>query len=283
MEPAPPPELLPVSGSIRGLRVLVTGCASGIGLATVQLLAAEGARLVGVDRHEPPVPMDEWYPCDLGDPEAIDHLVARLDGALHGVCNAAGLPTTRPAADIMRVNLFGLRHLTERLLPRLEDGASVVNIASCAGTGWPKRLDVITQLLATDSMAAGLAEFAQRQLDPVEAYFLSKEAVTVYTMVTATKHVDRRIRVNAVSPGAVYTPILDDFYTTMDADRLAELRTYAGGREGYPAEIAAPIAFLLSRAASWVNGTNLIVDGGAETAVTLGTMAERTPNTPRDI
>lgn len=226
--------------------------------------------------------MDEAFRCDLRDPDAIDDVVDQIDGPLDGVCNAAGLPTTQSPEDIMAVNIFGLRHLTERIFPRLEEGASVVNIASCAGTGWPARLDAINSLLDTSSMAEGLDVFAELHLDSLEAYFLSKEAVTVYSMVSATKHVDRGIRVNAVSPGAVYTPILGDFYATMDTDRLAELREYAGGREGYPAEIAAPVVFLLGRAASWVNGNNLIVDGGAETAVTLGAMAERTPSGTSD-
>ena len=104
-------------------------------------------------------------------------------------------------------------------------------------------------------MAEGMAAFAELQLDSVEAYFLSKEAVTVYTIASASKHVDRRIRVNAVSPGAVYTPILDDFYATMDADRLAELRGYAGGREGYPAENAVTLGAIEERTASTASGT----------------------------
>ncbi|MDH3755394.1 MAG: coniferyl-alcohol dehydrogenase, partial [Acidimicrobiia bacterium] len=255
------------------------GCASGIGRAVTQLLAAEGAAVVGLDINEPDFPIDEFLLCDLNRPTSIDALVARLQGRIHAVCNAAGLPTTRTPDEIMAVNLFGLRHLTTRLLPRIEDGGSVVNIASCAGTGWPARIDVIKELLATPTMAEGLAASARLGLDPVEAYYLSKEAVTVYTMALATQHVDRRIRVNAVSPGAVYTPILEDFYATMDASRLAELRSYAGGREGHPGEIAAPVAFLVGRAASWVNGVNLIVDGGAETAVTLGRMDSRSSGT----
>jgi len=271
-----------ISGSVEGLRVLVTGCASGIGRATTDLLVAEGAKVVGVDINEAPAGVLEHFRCDIGNPDAIDDMLNQLDDPIHGLCNAAGLPTTRSPSEIMAVNLFGLRHLTERLLPRLDDGGSVVNIASCAGTGWPQRIELIDTLLAAKSMAEGMAVFEGQRLDSVETYYLSKEAVTVYTMASATRHVDRRIRMNVVSPGAVYTPILEDFYGTMDAERLTELRNLAGGREGHPAEIAAPTVFLLGRSASWVNGNNLLVDGGAETAVTLGTLAQRNASDRRD-
>ena len=267
----------PLSGSVAGRRIVVTGVSSGIGAAVARLLAHEEAAVVGVDVVAPgsDLTLDAFHRCDLRDPAQIDAVVAAFDGPLDGLCHAAGLPTTRPPIDIMAVNLFGLRQLTDLLVPRLADGASIVSISSCAGTGWADRLDLIRELLDTADTASGLARFATLDLGPVEAYFLSKEAVTVHAMTLATRHVERGLRVNAVSPGAVYTPILDDFYASMDASRLAELRALAGGREGYPDEIAAAVVFLLSRAASWVNGVNLIVDGGAETAVTLGVLPPR--------
>ena len=151
----------------------------------------------------------------------------------------------------------------------------MVNVASCAGTDWQRRSDVIEELLATSGPEEGLQFFDGLGLQPVDAYRLSKECVTFYSLDIASKRVDRGIRVNAVSPGATYTPILDDFYATMDRERLAQLREAAGGREGYPAEIAAPIVFLLSPGASWINGVNLIVDGGAEAAIMLGKLPDR--------
>ena len=83
----------------------------------------------------------------------------------------------------------------------------------------------------------------------------------------------RGVRVNTVSPGAVQTPILRTFYDTMGADLLTQLRVQAGGRDARPEEIVGPIAFLLSRDAGWVNGTDLIVDGGAEVSMTLAGLA----------
>ncbi|MDH3755799.1 MAG: hypothetical protein OEU32_18205, partial [Acidimicrobiia bacterium] len=67
-----------ISGSVQHLRVLVSGCASGIGRAVTQLLAAEGAAVVGLDINEPDFPIDEFLLCDLSRPTSIDALVARL-------------------------------------------------------------------------------------------------------------------------------------------------------------------------------------------------------------
>jgi NAD(P)-dependent dehydrogenase (short-subunit alcohol dehydrogenase family) len=107
----------------------------------------------------------------------------------------------------------------------------------------------------------------------VRAYDVSKEAVILYSMLVSSRERHRGVRVNTVSPGAVETPILHSFYDTMGADLLTRLREQAGGRDARPEEIAGPVAFLLSRDAGWVNGTDLIVDGGAEVTMTLAGLA----------
>ena len=138
---------------LAGKRIVVTGAASGIGLATAELVAREGAEVIAVDVAGAPT----VERCDLSRPDDIDALVGRLDDPIHGLCNVAGVPGSHPAEQVMAVNFLGLRHLTEALLPRLADGGAVVNVASAAGSGWRQRLDQSRALMATPDFAGGLA------------------------------------------------------------------------------------------------------------------------------
>lgn len=262
-------------GDLNGCHYVVTGISSGIGKAVGTALLDEGAKVTGVDINPPDLQVDSFFRCDLRSKIAVEGLVAGLNRPIHGLCNAAGVPTSRSPREIMEINFFGLRTLTDLLLPLLEDGGSVVNVASCAGTDWQHRFNVIEELLAISGPEEGLEFFDSLGFQAVDAYRLSKECVTFYSLAMSSLGVERGIRVNAVSPGATYTPILDEFYATMDRERLGQLRIAAGGREAYPSEIAAPIIFLLSPGASWINGVNLIVDGGAEAAIVLGKLPNR--------
>ena len=249
-----------------GKRIVVTGAASGIGLATAALLTSEGAEVIAVDIVGG-LPLER---CDLFRPSDIDALVERLDGPIHGLCNVAGLPGSHTGEQVMAVNFLGLRHLTEALLPRLADGGAVVNVASAASSGWRDRLDLSRELIATPDFASGLDWCRAQAMDGPDAYKFSKEAVIVYTMAASTAQRARGVSVNSVSPGAVETPILADFYATMGSDILDQLKEQAGGRNGRPEEIAPAIAFLLGDDARWINGTDLMVDGGAEVMINLG-------------
>lgn len=256
-----------------GRRILVTGAASGIGAAAAARLAADGAEVVGLDRW--PGEADavaSWIACDLGDPAAIaraaDEVLA--GGELHGLVNAAGVPGSLPAETVFRVNLVGLRELTERLLPRLAPGGAVVHVASTAGSAWHRRLDEHLALIAEDGFDALLAALLARGLDGPAAYDFAKETLVVLTMRQARERFRADgVRVNAVSPGPVETPILPDFLDTMGGELLGAMRE-ACGRNGAPADLAAAVAWLLSDEARWVNGANLIVDGGADAAWLTG-------------
>ena len=136
--------------NFRGKRIVVTGASSGIGRATADRLSAQGAEVIALDRHAP-ASDGTYVACDLADPASIDAAVSRIDGSLHGLANVAGVPGSADGEMVMRVNLLGLRHLTESLLSRFEAGGSVVNVASCAGTGWRANLDSLRSLMAAHS------------------------------------------------------------------------------------------------------------------------------------
>ncbi len=256
--------------NLNGKRIVVTGASSGIGRATADLLIERGAEVVAMDRRDPQSSAMTFVACDLIDSGSIDRAADLIDGPVHGLANVAGVPGSADGETVMRVNLLGLRRLTEITVPRLEPGGSVVNVASCAGTGWRANLETLRDLMAAQSFDEGLTWVRDHPMSGPDAYNFSKEAVIVYSQVASMMARPFGVRVNAVNPGAVETPILDDFYGTMDNAILDRLKAQAGGRDGRPDEIAPAICFLLSEDAGWINGTELNVDGGGEVAINLG-------------
>lgn len=256
-----------------GKTYVLTGVSSGVGAAVAADLGSRGARIIGIDRVEPKAAVAVFHRCDLTEPEQIDAAIGAISGPIDGLVNIAGVPGSLPVETVVKVNYLAVRRMTEALLPKLSDFGAVVNVASTAGANWRARADLVRSLIAVEGWKAGLKHFVGFGFSSVQAYDVSKEAVILYSMLVSSRERHRGVRVNTVSPGAVQTPILATFYDTMGADLLTRLRTQAGGRDARPEEMAGPIAFLLSRDAQWVNGIDLIADGGAEVSLTLEGLA----------
>jgi len=239
--------------------IVVTGAASGIGAATVARLVAGGRDVIGLDRQ--PARGCPTVLCDLARPETIDAAVAELPANIGGLANVAGVPGTFPAEVVMRVNVLGLRHLTEALLPRLVAGSAVANVASVAAVRDPAPRDLVAALLATPSFEAGVAWCLDHPTDAPSAYRFSKQVLVEWTLQASAAWRRRGVRVVSVSPGVVDTPILPDFRASM-GDAAIDAATAEAGRLAEPDDIAPVIAFLLSPDAGWVNGVDLRVDGG---------------------
>ncbi|NTG37234.1 SDR family oxidoreductase [Agrobacterium rhizogenes] len=238
---------------------VVTGIASGIGAATAEILREKGFRILGIDRAEVVV-ADCYLRADLSRADDIDALVANIDVPIKALCNVAGLPPTAGALATMKVNFFGLRDLTEKLVPKLVDEASIVNVASLAGMGWAQNLDRIRACLATSSLADAEGFVARHGITDENSYFFSKEVLIAWTLKSWSRWRERGIRMNTVSPGPVMTPIHKDFLATLgeraakDAERVE--------RPAFPQEIAPVIAFLCSNESRWIRATNIAADSG---------------------
>ncbi len=237
-----------------GLVAVVTGGASGIGLATANLLVERGARVAAFDLN----PSGAAAPlhavrADVTDQASLDSAIAdviktfgRLDILINNAgIGAAGTIEANPPEEwhrVLDVNVVGIARMTRAALPHLRKSpaASIVNTCSIVAT-------------------AGLPNRA--------VYSASKGAVLALTLAMAADHIGERIRVNCVTPGTADTPwvrrLLQIAPDPMEERRQLEARQPMG-RLVTAQEVAAAIAYLASPLASATTGTVLAVDGGMQ-------------------
>ncbi len=242
--------------------IAITGSASGIGAAVARRFERSGARVIGVDIHDAQVNADLSEPG--GRSRALAALAELTGSRLDGLVVCAGLgPQTRPTDSIARVNFFGALDVLDGALPLLEAGevpAAVVVCSNAAGLT-PPNGELLGLLLdgAEDKAAACAAG-----LDGSTVYGTSKLALTRAVRRRAGAWGDAGIRLNAVAPGPVETPLLAGGLEDPVLGPLIEALPVPMGRRANPAEIAASIGFLLDPANGFIHGSVLFVDGGSD-------------------
>ena len=237
---------------------IVTGASSGIGRATAERLAAEGATVVAADRDAENLAATvdgiteaggtaEARELDVADPDADRALVDEVaadHGRLDVLANVAGILRFAHAADhtrqdwdqMLAVNLSGPWFLMQAALPHLEaTRGNVVNVASAAG--------LVGQAYTS-------------------AYCASKGGLVMLTRSLAIEYASRRVRINAVCPGQVNTNLLADFAFPEGADQRLLDKLLPLLRGSAPDEIATLIAYLASDEARYVTGVAWPIDGG---------------------
>jgi len=244
----------------RDKRVVVTGAASGIGRQAAEFLLADGAKVIALDRNPSDLKVEQFIAVDFTQPETIAAAVKKIDGEIDVLLNIAGVPGTLDPEVVMRVNVLGLRMLTDLLIDRIRRGGSVTHVASIAGAQWAAHLDEVQRLLATPDYETGVAWVKDHPMDGKRAYDFSKECVVVMAKQQGHWLRERGVRVNTVSPGPVQTPILKDFRESVGP--LLDLVTRETGRDATATDIARVILFLSDPTIEWLNATDVQVDGG---------------------
>ncbi len=245
------------SGKMAGLTALVTGADSGIGRAIAIAYAREGANVLisylseDADAKETAKWVREagcdavCVPGDIADPEHCKALVARcveeFDGLDVLVNNAAHQRTMDAIEDFdtaefertFQVNVFGMFNLCKAALEHLPPGGTIINTASIQ---------------------------AQDPSGPLLAYATTKGAIITFTRGLADLAIKQGVRVNAVAPGPIWTPLIP---ATMPAEKVESFGdTTPIGRAGQPAELAAAYVYLATKDSSYVTGEVIAVTGG---------------------
>jgi NAD(P)-dependent dehydrogenase (short-subunit alcohol dehydrogenase family) len=255
---------------------VVTGAASGIGAATAALLRGQGHHVIRVDLHHAEVLADLSTPD--GRAAAVGEILSGAD-VVHGLVPCAGLAglTGDDPARLVSVNFFGSIALVRGLHDALAaaDGASVVLLSSNSVTcqpGWP--VQVAEACLSEDETAA---RTAAKEVAAVHVYPATKAALAWWARREGVTEAwaGAGIRINAIAPGLIATPMTDRLRADPELGVFAEAYPTALGRPGRPEEVAATVGFLLSDAASLVVGSVLFVDGGTDAMLNSGSDARK--------
>jgi NAD(P)-dependent dehydrogenase (short-subunit alcohol dehydrogenase family) len=247
--------------------VVVTGAASGIGAAAARYLKFAGVNVIGVDI-KPPVSdcVDHFIEMDQGDFDSIVTAVSQMPADLGGLLNIAGVAphTAMPAASLLRINFYGLRYFTEKMFDKLNKGAAIVNLSSGVGMGWRENMPLLKKAIKLRE-ADAISRFCEEQginnqgISNNAAYPLSKQLLIAWTASAFQIWKEYGIRMNAVAPAAVATPILDDFLENFGEESAARLQSIGTSSAEEIADIA---LMLLDTKYKWINGTTIPAERG---------------------
>jgi NAD(P)-dependent dehydrogenase (short-subunit alcohol dehydrogenase family) len=260
-----------------GRRVVVTGCASGIGAEVARQVAGLGAEVIGLDVRPPAAEVAQFHEVDLADPASVDRVAGSLGDRVDALFNVAGVSSgIGDPLKVVTVNFLGSRRLTEAVVPLMPPGSAVANVSSLAASGYRERRRAVAGLLRTTTVAEGIAWCDRNPGELADGgYTLSKSAIIYYTMSKVVDFGARGIRINCTGPGVTETPILDYTRKAYGQDYLDNIPKPLG-RVADAAEQAAVLVFLNSDAASYVSGQLLWVDGGQVSSETVLELEEET-------
>lgn len=250
-------------------QVAVTGSASGLGAAIRQRLEDRGVEVIGVDLHGAEVVAD--LSSAGGRAGAVAGVLERSSGVLDGLVVCAGLgPHLRDVTPLVRVNFFGAVDVAEALRPALEGGRAPAAVAIASNSiglvpvDDPALFDALDALDARDEDAAVAAATS---FDGSTVYATTKIALARWVRTSAAAWGAAGVRLNAVAPGPVRTPLLQGTLDDPVLGQFVDVLPVPLGHIAVPEEVAPTVTFLLGPDAAYVHGAVLFADGGTDAVV----------------
>lgn len=257
-----------------GKTVVISGAASGMSKSATELLLELGANVYAIDINPIDLPVTKKIQADLSKKEEIDRVIEELPEKIDALFLCHGIAAFKgKELLVQKVNFYGQKYMTEKLLDRISDHGSVTYISSVGGFGWQQIYSKAVELINIPTWEEAMNWYDKNQEMYQNAYVFAKQCLLSYVTYKCMdkSFIDRKIRINAINPGDTTTGLTDDFNKstspTGDKDEGAKIieNIFLKSWNGYAAEpkdMGYPMVVIGSDICSYMSGQLIYIDYG---------------------
>lgn len=267
-----------------GKNVVITGSASGMSKAATELLIELGANVYAIDINPVCLPVTKSWQADLSKKEEIDRVINELPDKIDALFLCHGIAFF-PGKELLvqKVNFYGQKYMTEKLLERIRDHGSVTYISSVGGFGWQQVYEKCVELINLPTWEEAMKWYEEHPELIASAYVFAKQCLESYVTYKcmSKEFIDRKIRLNAINPGDTTTGLTEDFNrSTSPKGDLKEgeemisnifLKSW-NGYAASPKDMGYPMVVIGSDICSYMSGQLIYIDYGLTSSWTSGAL-----------
>lgn len=263
--------------------------------SATELLIELGAKVYAIDINPIELPVEKAYQADLSDKEAIDKVISDLPTKIDALFLCHGIAQF-PGKELLvqKVNFYGQKYMTEKLLDRISEHGSVTFISSVGGFGWQRVYNKAIELINIPTWEEAMKWYEENPELTNNAYVFSKQCLESYVTYKcmSKEFIDKRIRLNAINPGDTTTGLTPDFNKSTSPTGNPEegeaiiSSIFLKSWNGYPAEpkeMGYPMVVVGSDICSYVSGQLIYIDFGLTSTWTSGALLQAQDKTIEEI